>query len=71
MVLLQEPFTGYAIPERSVWAYVYAARMPDTSVPEVVLRNGDGGESFAHVADHLPWEGYGSVKSRMLAVPRS
>ncbi|MFC5747775.1 DUF6348 family protein [Actinomadura rugatobispora] len=71
MALVQELFTGYAIPERPLWAYVYAARMPDGPRTEVTLLNGDSSEAFAHIADYLPWEGHGSVKSWVLAVPHA
>jgi hypothetical protein len=71
MALVQELFTGYAIPDRPVWACVYAARMPDGPLTEVTLLNGDSSEAFAHIADHLPWEGHGSVKSWALAVPHA
>jgi hypothetical protein len=70
MVVVEELFTGYTLPERPVWAYTYCARMPDGPITEVTLLNGDSSESFRHIADHLPWNGHGSVKSWALVVPR-
>ncbi|MDL4773887.1 MULTISPECIES: DUF6348 family protein [Thermomonosporaceae] len=70
MVLIEELFGGYALPDRPVWVYTYCARMPDGPVTEVTVLNGDSSESFGHIADHLPWHGHGSVKSWALVVPR-
>ncbi|GAA2417620.1 hypothetical protein GCM10010191_30330 [Actinomadura vinacea] len=69
--LVQELFTGHAIPERPVWAYVYCANMPGGRITEVTLLNGDSSEAFGHIADHLPWEGHGSIKSWALVVPHA
>ncbi|MFI0348876.1 DUF6348 family protein [Actinomadura sp. 9N407] len=71
MVVIEELFTGYTLPDSPVWAYTYCARMPDGPIAEVTLLNGDSSESFGHIADHLPWNGHGSVKSWALVVPRS
>ncbi|WP_067465032.1 DUF6348 family protein [Actinomadura macra] len=70
MVVVQELFGGFALPDRPLWLYTFCARMPDGPVTEVTLLNGDSSGSFGHVADHLPWEGHGSVKSWALVMPR-
>ncbi|MBA9007032.1 hypothetical protein [Thermomonospora cellulosilytica] len=70
MAVVEELFTGYALPDRPIWLYTFCARTPSGPMTEVTLLNGDAGESFGHIADHLPWRGHGSVKSWALAVPR-
>jgi hypothetical protein len=70
MVLVDELFTGYALPDRPLWLYTFCARTPNGPITEVTLLNGDSSASFGHIADHLPWEGHGSLKSWALAVPR-
>ncbi|MFB4314372.1 DUF6348 family protein [Actinomadura sp. 21ATH] len=70
MVVVEELFDGYALPERPLWVYTFCARMPDGPITEVTLLNGDSSDAFGHVADHLPWAGHGSLKSWALVVPR-
>jgi hypothetical protein len=69
MVVAERLFDGYALPDRPLWWYTFAARMPDGPIEEVTLANGDAGESLAGVAGHLPWEGHGAVKSWALLAP--
>lgn len=69
-VVIEELFTGYALPDRPVWVFTFCARLPSGPVTEVTLLNGEAGSSFGHIADHLPWQGHGSVKSWALVVPR-
>ncbi|GAA0345473.1 hypothetical protein NE235_28725 [Actinoallomurus spadix] len=69
MVVAERLFDGYALPDRPLWWYTFAARMPDGPIEEVTLVNGDGGDSLRGISDHLPWEGHGSVKSWALLVP--
>ncbi|MCO5994788.1 hypothetical protein [Actinoallomurus rhizosphaericola] len=69
MVVAERLFTGYALPDRPLWWYTFAARMPSGPIEEVTLVNGDGGDSLKGISDHLPWEGHGSVKSWALIAP--
>ncbi|MFB4302323.1 DUF6348 family protein [Actinomadura sp. NTSP31] len=68
-VVIEELFTGYALPDRPVWLFTFCARLPSGPITEVTLLNGEAGASFGHIADHLPWHGHGSVKSWALLVP--
>jgi hypothetical protein len=70
MVVAERLLDGYALPDRPLWWYTFAARMPDGPIEEVTLVNGDAGDSLKGIADHLPWEGYGSFKSWALIAPR-
>jgi hypothetical protein len=69
MVVAERLFNGYALPDRPLWWYSFAARMPDGPIEEVTLVNGDAGDSLAGIAEHLPWEGHGSVKPWALIAP--
>jgi hypothetical protein len=70
MVLVEELFGGYALPDRPIWLSTFCARMANGPVTEVTLLNGDSSGDFPHIADHLPWEGHGGLKSWALVMPR-
>jgi len=70
MAVVEELFTGYALPDRPIWLFTFCARTPGGPITEVTLLNSDIGTRFGHIADHLPWQGHGTVKSWALAVPR-
>lgn len=69
MVVAERLFDGYALPDRPLWWYTYAAHTPNGPIEEVTLANGDAGAALAGIAGHLPWEGHGSVKSWALIAP--
>jgi hypothetical protein len=70
MVVVEELFNGYALPDQPFWLYTFCASLPNGPITEVTLLNGDASDGFARIADHLPWEGHGSVKSWALIAPR-
>ena len=71
MVVAERLFTGYALPDRPVWWYTFVASMRNGPIEEVTLANGNVGDSLAGIAEHLPWEGYGSIKSWALIAPEN